>query len=310
MAHAPTKATVRVPCSTSNMGSGFDALGLALDRYLTATFTPGGTELTVTRLGTLAELNSPHREDLLVSTFVASLSDLTGDPVFGTLSVHSEIPVSRGLGSSAAAVLAGFDLARAVLGRDPDREQALMTAFRRAGHGDHAAPCVLGGLVAVAKTLDGPVAMKATLSDKVGFAYAAPRAGIGTATARDALPSEVSHATAVESLGRFAALLQGLAAGNPDLIRIGVEDQLHVPYRLPLIPGAYNAMSAGHDAGAWAITISGSGSGLLAYCDPDGAAEVADAMRTVFAGGDPQDGGCVGFVLQPDRQGLRREERP
>ena len=114
------------------------------------------------------------------------------------------------------------------------------------------------------------------------------------------------HATAAAMLGHFAALLRGLAEADPDLIGIGVEDHLHVPHRLPLIPGAYNAMGAGHEAGAWAITVSGAGSGLLAFCAPDDAEQVAEAMRTMFAGGDPEARGCVGFALHPDREGMRR----
>ena len=87
---------------------------------------------------------------------------------------------------------------------------------------------------------------------------------------------------------------------------LGIEDELHVPHRMPLIPGAYNAVGAGYDAGAWAVTISGSGSGLIAMCPLDAAAAVAAAMRDVFAAGadEPE---CVGYALRPDREGLRRE---
>jgi homoserine kinase len=139
----------------------------------------------------------------------------------------------------------------------------------------------------------------------VGFAYAAPAAGISTAAARAALPRQVAHEVAVGCLGRLTALLRGLALGDAELIRAGMEDELHVPHRLPLIPGAFNAIGAGYDAGAWGVTISGSGSGLIALCSPDDAPAVASAMRAVFCSGmdDPQ---CSGFVLQPDFEGLAR----
>jgi homoserine kinase len=229
-----------------------------------------------------------------------------GAAAHGALFVHSEIPLARGLGSSAAAILAGYDLARAALGLPSDPDAAFRTTYRHEGHGDNAAPCLLGGLCAVVPAEDGPRPLPLPLSHEVGFAYAAPAAGISTTAARSVLPDKVPHAIAVEELGRLAALLRGLAEGDPELIRIGIEDQLHVPHRLPLIPGAFNAVSAGYDAGAWGVTISGSGSGLLALCEPGRAQAVADAMHEVLSTGtdDPES---VGLALVPDLQGLMRE---
>lgn len=119
------------------------------------------------------------------------------------------------------------------------------------------------------------------------------------------LPREVPHSMAAASLGRVVALIRGLAEANPELLRIGVSDELHVPHRLPLIPGVMSAISAGIDAGAWAVTVSGAGSGLIAFCEPTRAAEIAAAMWEVFdAGtGDPN---CVGFAVRPCAQGLQR----
>jgi homoserine kinase len=101
--------------------------------------------------------------------------------------------------------------------------------------------------------------------------------------------------------------MRGLAEGDPELIRVGVKDDLHVPHRLPLIPNAMAAMSAATDVGAWAVTISGSGSGLIAMCDPDDAESIASVMHGVFdaGGGDPE---CVGFAVRPCMEGLERLE--
>jgi len=297
-------ARVRVPCSTSNLGSGFDTLGLALDRYLLATFEPGGSELEVVRTGTLAQLEEADDRDLLVETFVESLAS-TGAAAYGELRVHSEIPVARGLGSSAAALVAGHDLALGALARASDPLASFRYAREREGHGDNAAPCALGGLRAVMSDAEGPRALALELAPDVGFAYAAPAAGIDTAVARAALPYEVAHRVAVAELGYMAALLRGLALGDPDLIRVGVTDELHVPHRLPLIKGAFGAIDAGYQAGAWAVTISGSGSGLLAICAPDDAAAVAEAMKVVFAAeGDAEE--CLAFELRPDFEGVVR----
>lgn len=300
-------AHVRVPCSTSNLGSGYDTIGLALDRYLDVTFEPresGGVELQ--REGSLAVLSDEDGPDLAQTTFESALAK-EGIEAHGVLRLSSNIPISRGLGSSSAAVLAGFDLARAVRGEPRADDDAFKAALKYEGHGDNAAPSLYGGLRAVVTTADGTVVMSLTLSEAIGFAYAAPAMHLRTEAARSALPKQVPHKTAAASLGRIAALIRGLAEGRPDLIRIGVKDDLHVPYRLPMIPNAASAMSSAIDAGAWAVTISGAGSGLIAMCEPGQAGEVAEAMREILSAGN-EDPECVGFAVCPDHVGLRRIE--
>lgn len=298
-------ARVRVPCSTSNLGSGFDTLGLALDRYLHADFEPGGRDLEMERGGTLVNLDEGTDEDLLATAFTGTILALGGAVPTGLLRVRSEIPLARGLGSSAAALVAGHDLARAALGLGSDPVASFRYAQRREGHGDNAAPCALGGLRAVVPGAEGPRPLSLELSPDLGFAYAAPAAGISTAAARASLPRHVSHQVAVAELGRLAALLRGLAVADAELVRVGVEDELHVPHRLPLIPGAYAAISAGYDAGAWGVTISGSGSGLIAIGSLDDTEAIAQAMRQVFAAGS-DDPDCVGFAVRPDFEGVSR----
>lgn len=297
---------VRVPCSTSNFGSGYDTIGLALDRYLEASFEPDDSGvLTVERSGTLERLVDDE-PDLVAEAFSNRLGRAV-EQLSGTIRLLSNIPVARGLGTSAAARIAGFDLADASRGRPPDDDEIFAVSARLEGHGDNVAPCLFGGLRAVASTPDGPVIMGLALSEAIGFAYAAPAARVSTDEARRILPRQVPHKVAAASLGRVLALTRGLAEANPELIRIGVKDELHVPHRLPLIPGVVAAISAGLDAGAWAVTISGAGSGLIGLCHPGDAQVVADAMHEVFdAGtGDPE---CVGFAVRPDLEGLQRFE--
>jgi len=299
-------ARVRVPCSTSNLGAGFDTVGLALDRYVDAAFTPGGKTLEVERTGTLGELPEAPDDDYVVVVFRELLGRADVVPA-GRLHVHSDVPVARGLGSSAAARVAGHDLARATLGQPVNQESAFRYACAREAHGDNAAPCALGGLRAVVPGPDGMRPLLLPLSEDIGFAFAAPAARVSTEAARAALPRQVPHAVAVAQLGRLAALVRGLASGDPVLLRIGTEDELHVPYRLPLIPRAEQARGAARDAGAWAVTISGSGSGLIAFCAPEIAPTVAAAMREAFDGG-ADDPDCVGFPLNPDYEGLSRPD--
>jgi len=289
---------VRVPCSTSNLGAGFDCIGLALERWLTARYLPDDEPLRIERGGTLASIpTADPDDDLLLRAFRAGLRAHGLEHATGLLRASSDIPIARGLGSSGAAVVAGLVLAAAALGRPLGRAAELARAYEIERHPDNAAPSLYGGLVAVARDGDTLRAMPLPLSDELGFVFAAPDVEVATRAAREALPGEVPHAVASRGLGRVAALVQGFATGDPDLLRIGFDDELHVPYRLPLIPGARQAMNAAQDAGAFAVTISGSGSGLIAVSAHDHTLAVAEAMAGAFGGG-------VAFTSNADRRGV------
>jgi homoserine kinase len=295
---------VRVPCSTSNLGAGFDCIGLAFRRYLYAGFEPGdGGDLRIQRGGTLRGLDLAPGDDLLTAAFIAELRRHGAGSAAGSLAVASEIPVSAGLGSSAAAVVAGIALAAAACGRTLNRDAALAAAALVEGHPDNAGPALFGGLVAVSHTTAGmPRALRMPLSDRIAFVFAAPDAAVSTARARAALPAQVPHVTAVRGAGRMAALLYGLAHADAGALAAGFDDELHVPYRLPLIPGGADALGAATGAGAWAATISGSGSGIIAACPPGRAEAVLHAMRQAFA-----DAGRAGaaFIATPDAHGVQ-----
>lgn len=295
------RARVVVPCSTSNLGAGFDCIGLALDRQLTAEYTPSPNPLTVTRGGTVAHLTDEH--DHLTRVFRDALTRANVRELTGTITVNSQIPVARGLGSSAASIVAGLALASAVLRAPFDREAALARAEQLEGHPDNAAPALLGGLVAVARGVDGHAhAFRLPLSDALGFVFAAPAVEVPTPMARRALPADVPHSLATRGLGRMAALLQGLATADAELLRIGFSDELHVPYRLPLIPRGAEALEAAMDAGAYASTISGSGSGLIAVCARDSAAHIAQIMAAALGDARP---GAAAFAATADDDGAR-----
>jgi homoserine kinase len=303
---------VRVPCSTSNLGAGFDCIGLALDRYLEASFEPADdASLTVEHSGTLAGLDVDPTDDALVVALTERLG-WRGATASGLLRVHSEIPVGRGLGSSAAARVAGFTLAVAALGEELDRVEAWVHAASAEGHPDNAAPCTFGGLVAVVPTPSdtrrmGLIPLPLPLSPAIGWAYAAPGAEVSTKGARGVLPAQVERDVAVRSIRGMAALLHGLESAVPTLLAVGFADWLHVPYRLPLIPNGERALAAARDAGAWAATISGSGSGLIAAGPPESATAIADAMADAFRDGRPATpgDGVVAFAVSPDLVGAK-----
>ena len=286
---------VTVPCSTSNLGGGFDCVGLALDRYLVATF-KAGPDSHLTRLGTLADGGN---DDIVLNL-------LRRHGVQGTLVLDSSIPVGRGLGSSAAATLAGLAILSALDTDEFDYEVTLAVASALEGHADNVAQSLLGGLVGVVAENGSYRPFPPELSNKIGFAYAAPHAIVSTKAARKALPSQIPHDVATRSVGRGIALIEGLAEADPDLLRIGFSDELHVPYRLGMIPGGAAALEAAVTAGAWAATISGSGSGLIAACAKGGEAAICAAMASAFNAASGQDG--IAFVLQPDFNGIQIEK--
>jgi homoserine kinase len=292
---------VQVPCSTSNLGSGFDCIGLAFNRYLTATLQIDDTPLKIERRGTLAALADVD-DDLVL----AAMRDVRCD-ARGTLVLDSDIPVGRGLGSSAAATIAGVMLASRLLKQDMSREMVAARATSIEGHPDNAVPSSFGGLMAAVLD-DADRVLKVRihrlrLSDRLRFVYAAPQSIVSTKAARRALPEQVPHAVAVRSLSRTVALLEGLADGDADLLRVGMTDELHVPYRLPMIPGGEAAIHAATEAGAFAATISGSGSGLIAICDRHNENSVIEAMRIAFRTATGSE--AIAFAAEVDHAGAR-----
>ena len=285
---------VTVPCSTSNLGGGFDCIGLALNRYLIATFTPG-KDFHLTRLGTLADGGG---DDIVFDA-------LRRHGVRGTLVLDSTIPVGKGLGSSAAANLAGVAIITALKDDEFDYDVALEAASALEGHADNVAPALMGGLVGVVADDYGYRPFPLSLSPDLGFVFAAPNAIVSTKAARKALPAQVTHAVATRSVARGVALVEGLAEADRDLLRLGFADELHVPYRLGMIPGGESALEAASNAGAWAATISGSGSGLLAICARGDEEAVRDAMAGAFAAATGQN--AISFVAKPDFSGIQIE---
>jgi homoserine kinase len=298
---------VRVPGSTSNLGAGFDCVGLALGVHLEAEWEPGPGTLRVERAGTVSGAGAVA-DDLVAAALRDRLRAAGGGRgAGGELRVRSAIPIGRGLGSSAAAVVAGAALAELAAGRASAElgETVFTYAAAREGHPDNAAPAVLGGLVAVARGVGGAEPgyrpLRLGLAPTLAFAFAAPATTVSTAAARSALPAQVAHVVAARALGRLAALFRGLETGEPELLRAGFADELHVPHRLKLIPGGAEALDAAREAGALAATISGSGSGLIAVCGAGAQGVVAEAMRRVF---ERAGGGAVAFGADVDTRGL------
>ncbi len=259
---------VRVPGSTSNIGAGFDCLGLALNLWVEARIVEGSGDPEYT--GTLIGLN--FDSDLIFAVLGGAV------PPGYQLQVYSEIPTGRGLGASAAAAVAGLALARILVKEPLERDAIFQAACEMEGHPDNAAPAVFGGLVL---SSEKPVSL--TVSKHLGVALAVPEKPVSTKAARDILPKLVTREVAVDQASRAAALSVGLANGNGDLIRYGMEDRIAVPHRSHLIPGYYETVNAGLEAGAYGVTISGSGSTVVAITKKKEAKDIAKVMADTLA---------------------------
>lgn len=276
----------RVPASSANLGPGFDCLAVALALYLEVTVEPADT-FTITSEGCGAGVFDDERN--LGARVVA---DVLGHSNF-SIHVKSEIPLSRGLGSSAALAVAAAVAAGAA---DP---LAVSTSVE--GHAENAAASLLGGLVvARADSRDGVVARPLALDYEWRFVVVIPDEELSTVGARRVLPERVPFADAVRNLSAMGLLLAGLA-DHDAFVDGAMDDYLHQPYRMGLLPFAEPLLATLREGGAAGSCWSGAGSTMLGLATTDKAEGVARAARTFL-----HDQGVAGIVLvlEADRTGL------
>ena len=272
-------AHVRVPASSSNLGAGFDCIGVAVDRWLVASVTPTvGTGISIRRGGRLTAVSVAFDEDLLARGFRAACA-VAGAPATGAaIDATSDIPVGCGLGSSAAAIVAGVLLADAALELNLTRQQVVEIAAAIEGHPDNAAPAVHGGAVLSVRTSSGLVSTPLSVASGLELLLAVPPFPSDTKAARAVLPKTLPHGDAVLAASRAAALVQGLSTGDGALLGAALDDVLHVPFRRGRIPGYDAVVAAAQKTGAYGATLSGAGSAILAIAPRERSTAVGGAM--------------------------------
>lgn len=258
------KVTVRAPATTANIGPGFDSMGCALALYNYITCEPlMENQLIITG----CPKQYQNEENLAVQGYYAVLKRL-GLPKEGlALDIKANIPVCRGLGSSAALIAGGAAAANLMHGTPLFADELLQITNEIEGHPDNLAPAIYGGLTASLLENGKPKTIKLPLSPALRWVAAIPDFELSTHLARSVLPKEVSFADAVYNASHAAVLVGAMGSGNRELIATALRDRLHQPYREKLIPEYDKVRAAAEQCGAIAFCISGAGPTLLALTD-------------------------------------------
>ncbi len=279
--------TVTVPATTANLGPGFDCLGLALELRNVVTLTAVSTETAVSHTPSITIEGEgadklPADESNLVYQAAARLFERVGVRP-SALRIHQQnrIPVGSGLGSSAAAVLGGLLAANALVDGGLSDADILQMATEMEHHPDNVVPAFYGGLTLAVAGEDGRLHIEQLPISPMKVVIVLPDFDLPTAEARAALPTQAPLADAVFNIGRAGLVVRALARGDWPALGPAMQDKLHQPYRIPLIPGMAAAFAAAETAGAAAVALSGAGPSVAAFA-PDNHGAIAQAVMDAF----------------------------
>lgn len=293
--------TVRAPASTANFGSAFDAVGMALDLWLELRVQPADANRFEIRGEGENEISGPANANLVFRAAYIGAANLghTLPPLH--VSATNDIPLARGLGSSAAACAAGLLIANIVAGREREMDGMIADATRIEGHPDNVAPAVMGGACLAVMSEDGrPVTRQLDFPGDLGCIAFVPDEQVPTSEARAALPRHVPLRDASFNVARTALLIHTFNSHHWVDLGLATEDRLHQPYRAELVPGLAPLTHAAKEAGAYTAFLSGAGPTIMAMASPVNAEVVSTAM--VEAAKELEIAGRV-IVLSPSEQG-------
>ncbi len=274
---------VAVPATSANLGCAFDCGGLALKLYLKALFVPSdGTKLSLEYQGRTPERFPMESSNLVLRALRLAAEKLDAPVPAGHVVVQSEIPISVGLGSSAAAVVAGLLLGARYSGKDAEPELVLRWAEEIEGHIDNAAAAYYGGLVlALSNGVDQVTALKTNFPESIRLVVVTPAITVPTHEARQVLPKAYDRADVLHTLQRTSLLAATCFSGRFELFPALFEDKLHQPYRQKLVPGMERCLEL-RRPGLLGVAISGSGSSVIAFTTRN-ETQVAEELQKIFA---------------------------
>jgi len=271
----------RVPAGTSNLGAGFDALGLALEIYLRVRIELSSkTEIVALGIDSAEIPTTSDNLILRVANRVATLRNKELPPF--RMTIANEIPLMRGLGSSASAIIAGITCYELATHDRLSEAEIFQYAFEFESHPDNLSPALRGGLVAACRGAESQVFI-ANLKVPAGVkcVVVIPEFEVSTEKARAVLPQTYSRSDAVYNIQRAALIIGALTTGNWSLLREAMNDRIHQPYRKSLIPG-FEEILALKTPGMYGVALSGAGPTIFAFADPPKADAVGWEITAVF----------------------------
>lgn len=285
--------SVKVPATTANLGPGFDCLGAALTLSNYFQFSLLDSDLgqesfpkvEIQVSGVEADRVQADASNLVYRSFTALYQHLKRTPPAVQIQIQLGVPLARGLGSSATAIVGGLVGANQLAGQPLAPQELLHLAIALEGHPDNVAPALLGGcrLAASGESASDWVICDIPWSRDVIPVLAVPDFELSTQGARQVLPKTCGYPEAIFNTAHLGLLLRGLETGHGEWLRAALQDRLHQPFRRSLIPGYEAVHSAAGDAGAYGLVISGAGPTLLALAGPDNTAAVAAALESTWA---------------------------
>jgi homoserine kinase len=276
------KATARIPASTTNLGPGFDVLGLALQLYSTVTLESSETDTEVVVSGVDAD-KIPSTPEHIAFQAVELVFNRSGAkrPKGFKLQIENGIPAIRGLGGSGTAILGGLLTANALCDTPFSDEELLNFATELEGHPDNVAASLYGGLVVSAQENAQVYTVRLECPSRLSIVLAIPDFPLSTEQARGVLPTSVGFADAIYNTSRSTLLIASIATGQFEMLHVAMKDRLHQPYRTSLIPGFDDVAESATAAGALSVALSGAGPTIAAYC-LEHTKQVAEKMQTAF----------------------------
>ena len=268
------KVIVRVPATSANLGSGFDCTGIAFRRYDVFSFEKTSESVEFENFDPAFA-----NENNLAYIAYKRVCDAVGCDSFVRIkSLKTDIPITRGLGSSAALIVAGAYAANLLTGQKLSVQEIFEICNAIEGHPDNIAPALFGGLCTSIVANKKPQTQKYTVSDSICFTAIVPDFKVDTKAARSVLPQNISREDAVFNMQRIALLPHAFEHGNPELIKLVTEDRLHENYRKPLFKNISLVEKAAYECGAVSFTVSGAGPTCLAFSESPIAKELNEKI--------------------------------
>jgi homoserine kinase len=278
-----TTATIRVPATTANLGSGFDCIGAALSLYNEFTFTAiDNAELIIAVSGLEADRVHTDATNLAYLALLKLYAKIDRTPPGVRIEIELGVPLARGLGSSATAIVGGLLGGNDLAGNPLSDAEIMDLAIEMEGHPDNVVPALIGGCRVAASSKTGWAIADIPWHDSIVPVVAIPDFELSTEEARSVLPTGYNRADAIFNTSHFGLLIRGLETGNPDWLAAALTDRIHQPYRQRLIPGYTDVERAVIAAGGYGMVISGAGPTLLALTSSERSSTVAVAMSDAW----------------------------